>query len=462
MGAVWLARLRRLRQFDKLVAIKTVLPEHAADLRLRRMFLDEARVAFAVSHPNVAAILDVGDHEGMLYLVMEWIEGESVRTLERTVSGKGGRIPVAVLLRVMADACAGLHAVHEARSASGVPLEIVHRDVSPQNVLVDTAGHAKLIDFGIARSRGRLAGETTAGGPKGKARYMSPEQALGKNVDRRADVWSTGAVLYSVVEGRVPYEDESDISILRAILEKRDIPWPSTALPSPVAEVVMRCLRVEPADRYGTAADLKGALENAMRAAGVEATTTEVAAFVARTVGAELAERKARVAETLSELGDPRSRDPSAGVVDRASVPTVPAAGRVDGAKPAEEVRTFAPTTQPPASSLRARRARTRQLAAVGGAGVAAVVLGAFVLFPRPATVRATEVRTPEPEAGVAATETPGAVAASVTRVEPAAPVPGPALDAAASPSGPSARHARPQARGPSNVVPRDPLDDRH
>jgi serine/threonine-protein kinase len=465
MGAVWLARLRRLRQFDKLVAIKTVLPQHAADLRHRRMFLDEARVALAVAHPNVASILDVGAQDGMLYIVMEWIEGESLRALDRAAAAKKGRLPPAVLLRVMADACAGLHAVHEARSASGVPLEIVHRDVSPQNVLVDVAGHARLIDFGVARSRDRLAGDTTTGGPKGKARYMAPEQALGKSVDRRSDIWSAGAVLYSILEGRAPYEDESDVSILRAILAGRPIPPLSAAVPPRVAKVILRSLRVDPADRYPTAAEMKRALEDAMRADAVEATTTEVAAFLVQTVGAQLAERKALVAATLSGLGDL-----SAASVDRTSVPTVPATipFATDGdAKPAEEVRTFAPTTQAPATRVLPSSHRARRVAAYGGAGAAALVLAALLLGNRLGSVRVAEtrdVRGPAVQQGAtnppppSATPTEPQPAVPPSQASPAAP---PLADAAAPPDRSSARRQRPAGKGVMLPPARDPLDNR-
>jgi serine/threonine-protein kinase len=299
---------------------------------------------------------------------MEWIEGESLRTLEQVTTGKGRRIPPAVAFRVIADACAGLHAVHQACGANGVPLEIVHRDVSPQNILVDVAGYAKLIDFGVARSRDRIAGDTSTGGPKGKMRYMAPEQALGNGVDRRADVWSMGAVLYSLLEGRVPFDADSDASILRAILDGRRIPAPSAIVPQPVVEVVMRSLRVDPADRYATAAEMKRALEEAMRAAAMEATTTEVAVFLAEAVGTDLAARKALVGATLSGQVDP----PGAASERTHSVRAVPAANRVSadsGAKSVEDARTVAPTSLTRASSARSTQARTRRLAAYAGAG---------------------------------------------------------------------------------------------
>jgi serine/threonine-protein kinase len=463
MGAVWLARLRRLRQFDKLVAIKTVLPQHAADLRLRRMFLDEARVAFAVAHPNVGAILDAGDQDGTLYLVMEWIEGESLRALDRAMRAKGERIPPGVALRVIADACAGLHAVHEARGADGVLLEIVHRDVSPQNVLVDVTGHAKLIDFGIARSRDRIAGDTSTGGLKGKMRYMAPEQAFGKTVDRRSDIWSTGAVLYSILEGRVPFDGDSDVAILRAILEGRPIPWPSAAVPPPVAEVVMRSLRVEPADRYATAVDMKRALENAMRAAAIEATTTEVAAFLASAVGTELAARKALVSATSCGLGE--EPDAASG---RASVPTVPAASRASAdivAKPLDDARTFAPTSQPPTRLVAAATARTGRRVAYGGAGAAVVVLAAVLLVHRFGTARVQETPpTPEPAQAPANASTAITTATGPQPAEPVAqalPALSTTADAAAPPHSSVVRTVRSPAKSPLGSHPRDPLDNR-
>ena len=193
MASVWIARQRGKHGFEKLVAIKTILPQFAADDALPQMFLDEARIASRIEHSNVARILDLGEEHDVLYLVMEYIDGDSLSKLRRACTEGGMLVPPGVVLRMLADACSGLHEAHELKDEDGTLLDIVHRDVSPHNILVTTKGVAKVIDFGIAKARDRLAGDTNAGVLKGKIQYMAPEQALGRKVDRRADVWAIGA-----------------------------------------------------------------------------------------------------------------------------------------------------------------------------------------------------------------------------------------------------------------------------
>ena len=179
MASVWVARQRGKHGFEKLVAIKTILPVFASDVRFQAMFLDEARIASKIEHVNVAQILDLGEEHDVLYLAMEYVDGDALSKLNHACQKEGSRIPPGILLRILADTCAGLHEAHEMVDA-GRPLEIVHRDVSPHNILVNSRGIAKLIDFGIAKARSRAGGETNSGVLKGKIQYMAPEQALGR------------------------------------------------------------------------------------------------------------------------------------------------------------------------------------------------------------------------------------------------------------------------------------------
>ena len=227
MASVWVARLKGKHGFEKLVAIKTILPQYSNDVTFQRMFLDEARIACGIEHTNVAQIFELGDEQGVLYLVMEWVDGDSLAKLQRAVERKGTSIPYGVSLRILADACGGLHAAHDLRGKNGALLGVVHRDISPENILLAAKGTAKLIDFGIAKARDRLAGETSAGVLKGKVHYMAPEQALGEATDLRADVWAVGAVLYHLVAGRPPFDGSNQLATLHMLVPgDRRSPYP--------------------------------------------------------------------------------------------------------------------------------------------------------------------------------------------------------------------------------------------
>jgi serine/threonine protein kinase len=287
MAQVWVARLHGKHGFEKLVAIKSILPKYAEDQRFQQMFLDEARIASKIEHTNVAQILDLGEEHHVLFLAMEWVDGESLSKLARAVERRGTRIPTGILARVLADTLGGLHAAHELRGDDGHLLGVVHRDISPQNILISTKGAAKLIDFGIAKARDRVAEDTNAGLLKGKIHYMAPEQANGSDVDRRADLWAIGATLYHLLTGRPPFEGENQLATLHLLTSgKPPAPLPPF-VPRAVAEVVERSLAFDANERYATAADMQAALEHAM----VESRTVATQADVARYVTEQLADR---------------------------------------------------------------------------------------------------------------------------------------------------------------------------
>jgi serine/threonine protein kinase len=282
MGSVWAAKLHGPHGFEKIVAIKTVLPELAGDPSVRAMFLDEARLASAIDHRNVARVLDFLEHEGALYLVMEWVDGTSLMALhERVARGLGARIPVGVALRIVADVCAGLHAAHELRYTNGEPCGVVHRDVSPQNVLVAIEGSAKLIDFGVAKTRLRMAPDSTLGALRGRIDFMAPEQALSDPLDRRADIWSVGAALYHVLAGHGPFGPCERTEALRRLLRGAPPLPPPSHVPDVVASVLSGCLALRREDRFPTAERLGSAIEEAIVSLGVAATARDVAEFLA-------------------------------------------------------------------------------------------------------------------------------------------------------------------------------------
>jgi eukaryotic-like serine/threonine-protein kinase len=306
MATVWLARVGGKFGFEKFVAVKMILPQFASDHHFEQMFLDEARLASRIEHPNVAQILDLGEHHDVLYLVMEWIEGDPLSRLYRATEKKGLRIPPGIVLRTIADACGGLHAAHEVRGADGSLLHVVHRDISPQNILVSHDGVAKLIDFGIAKARDRVAGETNAGVLKGKVRYMAPEQALGKKIDRRADVWAAAAVLYHLLSGKSPFQGDTEIATLRLLTSgEPPPPLPRTFHPA-LVEVLRRGLLVLPDERFATAAELQAAIESAAIEAGLVTTRATVASFVAEHMARRADRRKTLVSGALAAAAERR------------------------------------------------------------------------------------------------------------------------------------------------------------
>ena len=266
MGSVWLARFSGKHGFSKQVAIKTIAPEFASNEQFHAMFLEEARISAKLAHANVAQVLDVGEHGGGVYIVLEWVDGKSLEEICRTCEATGERIPLGLLLRTMADACAGLHAAHELEDDAGSPLDVVHRDVTPGNLIVGDKGFAKVIDFGIAKSRDRVHGETRSGFVKGTPQYMSPEHACREPVDRRADVWSLGAVMFRAIAGRPPFPDHE------ALLDYMDgstkLPSLPTGTPGDVSEIVTRALKVERERRFASAEEMRSAIERALHSLG--------------------------------------------------------------------------------------------------------------------------------------------------------------------------------------------------
>ena len=297
MASVWAARVKGKHGFEKIVAVKTILPHVARETAFRSMFVDEARIASRIRHPNVADLDDLGEENDTLYMVLEWIDGDSWFRLHRAVRRHGQEFPLAMLLRIAADACAGLHAAHELRDEQGRLLQVVHRDVSPQNILISTSGMVKVIDFGVAKASARLSESTKTGFLKGKVEYVSPEQALQQKVDRRADLWAIGTILYEYLTDRLPFEEANEYATLKAIASgKPPRPLPPT-VPEAVAAIVMRAL--SPADqRFATGLEMQRALEAAMPEPVGPA---EIAAFVRRNMSDRISARHRDLARAISE-----------------------------------------------------------------------------------------------------------------------------------------------------------------
>ena len=296
MGAVWLARVRGSHGFEKFFAVKMPLPQFAQDPGFRAMFIDEARIIAQIRHGNVVGVEHFGEHHGIPYLVLDWVQGSSWSALIQACH-RARTVPADVMLRIAAGACAGLHAAHELRGERGELLNVVHRDVSPQNVLVAETGTTKLIDFGIAKARGRVAERTRAGMVKAKLEFASPEQLGSQVVDRRADVWGLGVTLAFIFTGQLPFDAEQPVNLIMAINRGLTGPMPPH-VPPRVAEVIHRALRVNPAERFATLAEMKTAIEACIQ---TPTTPETVAACLREFLGGPLASRRQEVRLAVEE-----------------------------------------------------------------------------------------------------------------------------------------------------------------
>jgi eukaryotic-like serine/threonine-protein kinase len=294
MASVHLGRAVGSVGFTRTVAIKRLHPHLGRDPEFVSMFLDEARIASRVQHPNVVSTIDVVAYEGELLLVMEHVLGESWWNIMRAARAMGCDIPLDIVSAVTSGMLNGLHAAHEARAESGEPLEIVHRDVSPQNVLVGSDGVARVVDFGIAKAISRVS-STRDGELKGKLAYMAPEQILRHRVDRRTDIYGAAVVLWESLTGARLYKADDAAGVIMAVLQGEVTPPSILRHEVPIAldDLVLRALAVDASARPATALELAAALESIVPPAPAR----KVADFVARVAADRLDERRRLVAE---------------------------------------------------------------------------------------------------------------------------------------------------------------------
>ena len=318
MATVHLGRLLGPVGFSRTVAIKRLHAQFAADPEFVSMFLDEARLAARIRHPNVVPTLDVVATGGELFLVMEYVPGESIARLARTLRENHEALPTRILSAIMAGVLHGLHAAHEAKDERGAPLGIVHRDMSPQNVLVGTDGVARVLDFGVAKAAGRMQ-TTREGQIKGKLAYMPPEQLRGAEVGRQSDIYAAGVMLWELVTGQRLFAGDNEGAIVAKVLDG-NVEAPSKVLlrgmnPAhtidsgtllaleSVDSTILRALASEPSERFATAREMAIEIERKLP----PATGPEVADWLEAIAKDVLSSRAAMVAEIESSTS-PSSR----------------------------------------------------------------------------------------------------------------------------------------------------------
>src|SRR5262249_36420326 len=264
MAELYLARTVGMEGFEKLVCVKRILPQYANNPSFVNMFLNEARLAATLHHPNIAQVYDIGQEQGEYFFAMEYVHGEDLGRLVAAAQESGVPVSLDCALTLVSGLCAGLPYAHERASRDGKPLGVVRRDVAQTNVLVSDDGAVKLVDFGIARAGGEPV-QSAVGGLKGKISYMSPEQCRGKTaLDRRSDVFSVGTMLYELTTGRRPFIDETEYAVLQQIVKRVADP-PSVVIPGypPALEaIVMRALARDVNRRFSTALELQNQLED--------------------------------------------------------------------------------------------------------------------------------------------------------------------------------------------------------
>jgi serine/threonine-protein kinase len=424
MGAVYRAHAEGPAGFFKTVVVKCIAQFHAAERETLELFLNEARLAALLAHPNIVQTFELGEEHGVYYQAMEYVEGPNLRELLTAVRERGERLPVAVASHLCAQALHGLSYAHCFRDASGEARPILHRDVSPENVILSTGGTVKVADFGIARMTS--PGSRTTGLMRGKVAYMAPERLhQGESVDARCDVFSAGVMLYELLAGGRPFDGQGPLAVARAILEGRPpaLRERRPEVPEALATLVHRALSRSPAARFASALELATALESFATGTGHVVTQGQLAAL----------------AQSVPQKPQAGHTRPLEGSDER---PTTPAKVAAELGLPFEsEELTPPPLPVAPEPTAQAMRVPwlTRSAAAALGAGLAlGALLGLFnALKPEPA---------PEPMA-----EPAPAVGEAAAQAAAPALVPGPVLQPAAIPPEPRPSHGVASAR-PSHV----------
>lgn len=455
-ATVYLARTRGVAGFEREVALKLVHAHLRSDEESRLHLLEEARLAARIRHPNVVPVTEVDADACGVFLVMDYVEGEALSGLVRVLRDQNHRLPPRLIARIMNDSLAGLHAAHELRDPQGQFIGLVHRDFSPQNILVGIEGVARLADFGVAKAASRTV-RTKTGLVKGKVAYMSPEQARGHKVDRRCDVWAAGVVIWELVTGRKLYDHEDDVATLLSVVTEEPPRLASVmqGVPRALDEAVAYALTSDVNNRCPSAEAFRCMLESAWDECGGMASTSELGAFVRQTVGQKLAERRALTAR--GRISYPALNTSAARVSASAanSLPSTeaPPRGPEDGTKTA--ISAAVPAADQGAV-LRSGRVGARSL------GIAALLSISVVA----AVVMAVAARTPDATSPNASHKLEQAAAAPISAAPGGLPAPEPSSPTAASevagvsPSAPRLEESPLQAGSGNDLLALDRLSE--
>ncbi len=395
MAEIWLARQAGLEGFEKLIVIKRILPHLAESEEFIQMFLHEARVAVRLNHPNVVQIFDLGSQDRSYFIAMEYIHGEDARKVWRHSVEVGKALPVPLVCRIIADAAAGLDYAHKRTDQAGQPLNIIHRDISPQNILVSFEGAVKVVDFGIAKAADQ-ASHTRTGVLKGKYSYMSPEQAAGKDIDQRTDQFALATVLWELLTLQRLFKRDNEIRTLQAVAAC-EVPTPSQVaprVPKDLDAIVLKALAKDAERRYRDLRELQVALEEWLLANRQPASATHLSEFMKGIYSERLARERASGRPLSADVAAAPAPEPKPAATRLAPRATPPSGQRLrpgppiadPDAEPLAGARDRTPIDSPSERtsttlSKRMRRAVARRKLAVGLAAAAGLAAGIALLF---------------------------------------------------------------------------------
>lgn len=419
MAQLYRAKIIGVEGFEKFIAIKQILPHLAHEEELITSFIDEAKLAALLNHQNIVQIYDFGSMENSYFITMEYLFGKDLRAVNAKAKEKGSPVSLENALYLVSKVCAGLDYAHKLKDFQGKSLNIIHRDISPQNVFLTYEGDVKIVDFGIAKAASQST-ITQVGMIKGKVAYMSPEQAAGKSIDHRSDIFATGILLYELVAGRRMFQGDDTLQILSKVREAEFTPLGTLkgGLPEKLYDIVARALAKEPGDRYQTCADMQADIEECIFRLNLRPSGRSMAEYLKSLFAAEIEAEGKRMADTAGAgAASDRVRDTTAGrSSDVPSVPMAPVPEIDTGSSPKET------SAASPGHAGAAKGGKKGVLSAVAGVAVLALLGGGYYLMGKGKSPASTASTVPAPQAQAPAT--PRALPQPAPPVSPAAPKP--------------------------------------